>query len=76
MSDYYDNIKVGDAVYVECYTSMGESSEGDETVTELQTKFDEDTDDAYTVICIGDHKFDGRNGGAINAPTMYFIAEQ
>lgn len=31
MSDsYYDKIKVGDEVYVACYTSMGASSEGNQ----------------------------------------------
>ena len=76
MSNYYDNIKVGDEVYVECYTSMGASSEGNQTVTELKTKYDEDTGKPYNVICLGKHKFDGRDGGAMNSPTMYFIAEQ
>lgn len=76
MSEYYDNIKVGDEVYVGCYTSMGASSEGNQKVTELKTKYDEDTGEPYTVICLGDHKFDGRNGGAMNSPTMYYIDDK
>ena len=76
MSNYYDNIKVGDDVYVACYTSMGASSEGTRTVTELEIKYDEDSGDPYTVICLGKHKFDGRDGGALNSPTMYYIADK
>jgi len=70
------DIKVGDEVYVGCYTSMGASSEGNQTVTDVKVKFDEDTGEPYNVIYLGEHKFDTRNGGAINAPTMYYISEK
>ena len=73
MSECLDNIKVGDNVYRECYTSMGASSNGDSEVTAIITKYDEDTGEPYKVICCGDHWFDGRTGDAMNEPTMFYI---
>ena len=63
--------KVGDKVHVECYTSMGTG--GEEKVTKITKKYDEDTGKSYKVIWCGKHAFDSRNGDAINEPTMYYI---
>lgn len=76
MSEYLDNIKIGDEVYVACYSSTGASSEGNQTVANIETKYDGGTGKAFHIICIGNHLFDGRNGSAINAPTMYYIQDR
>jgi len=74
MSEYYENLSVGDKVYVECYSGMGTG--GESTITNIKTKFDEDTGEPYPVICCGDHEFHGKEGYALTPPTMYFITDE
>ena len=74
MSEYLDNIEVGDTVYID--GDSGFCTGGDEEVTAIRTKYDEDTGVPFRVICCDDHEFDGRNGGAITSPTAYYIAEE
>ncbi len=71
---FLSDVGVGDYVITECFTSMGTG--GKSKVTEIKVKYDEDTGEGYNVICCGTHHFDGRDGVAMNAPTMYYIAER
>jgi len=66
--------KVGDSVYIECYTSMG--SGGNDKVTKITKKYDEDTGKPYNVIWCGSHGFDARSGDAITEPYMYYIRKR
>lgn len=75
MSAYYENIKVGDEVYVDCYTSMGQSSTGYRPVTKIKTKYDEDTGEPYNVIHVAGGTYDGRDGSATKDSSMFYIAE-
>jgi hypothetical protein len=75
MTEYYDNIKVGDEVYVDCFTSMGASSAGYTKVTKIETKYDVDTGEPYRVIKAGGRKFDGRDGNMTKSSGMFYIAE-
>jgi hypothetical protein len=68
----WEKLKVGDRVIIECYTSMGDS--GQETITKIKTKYNEDTGKPYKVICCGDREFDARSGAATTPPTMYYIS--
>lgn len=67
--------KVGDKVYVECFTSMGAGSDGERTVTKITKKYDEHTGTPYKVIWCGKQGFDSRDGDAITGPTMFHIIE-
>ena len=71
MDTFLDNIAVGDTVFIECFTSIGTDSSS--KVTDIRTKYDEDTGEPYRVICFEDHEFDGRSGLAITPPTMYYL---
>jgi hypothetical protein len=68
------NIKVGDKVAVECYTSMGTG--GTDKVTRIKTKYNEDTGKPYKVICCGKHEFSAKTGDALTPPTMYYISHK
>jgi hypothetical protein len=67
-------LKVGDKVYIDCFTSMGTG--GISEVTKIVKKYDSDTGKPYDVIYFGDHQFDSRNGDAISSPTMYYISHK
>ena len=73
MAKFRRKFKVGDMVYISCYTSMGASSEGDQKVTEIKVRYDHISGQAYDVICFGDHEFHGITGEPIKGPTMYYI---
>ena len=66
-------IKVGDVLYISCFTSMGASSEGDRVVTDVKVKYDENNGEPYDVICFDDHEFHGITGKALTNPSMYYI---
>ena len=72
MSEYLDNIKVGDEIYVDGYTSF--CTTGNRKVTKIKTRYDKKTGEQYRLICVSDHKFDGRNGAG-RGSSMYFILE-
>ena len=66
------NIKKGDMVHIEPYTGFGDPS--DKMVTDIKTKYHEDTGKPYKVICVGGHMFHGKSGEALNSPTAYYIS--
>jgi len=73
MKNFFSDIKAGDKVFIDC--DAGFVTAGDyETVTETKTKYDEDTGEAYKVICCDDHHFDARSGCAITPPLAYYIS--
>ena len=71
---YYATLKVGDTIMIECYTGMGTG--GKQTITDIKTKYNEDTGEAYPVICCDDQEFNGEYGYAMTPPIMYFIADE
>ena len=69
----YNEIRIGDTVYLECLTSIAQDME--RVCTDIKVKYDEDTGMPYNVICFEDHEFDSRTGLARNSPTMFAIRE-
>ena len=67
--------KVGDKVYIECYTSMGQSSTGYYEIKEVDYKFDSDTGEKFPVYRVEEKDwFDGRDGSSYNnKESMYYI---
>lgn len=66
-------LQIGDEVTVECQSALGSGSK--RKITDIKTKYDEDTGIPYKVYATCDHRFDGRNGWALNPPTAYYIKE-
>lgn len=71
MKNFFGDIGVNDTIYVDGDSSF--CTGGYEEVTEIKTKYDEDTGEPYRVICTKDQKFDGRSGLAITPPLAYYI---
>jgi len=65
------NLKVGDVVRVECDSGLG--SGGNNILTDITTKYDEDTGEPYKLLWFDEHAFDGRTGRAYNPPTAYYL---
>ena len=65
------DLEVGDKVW--CGGDSGFCRSGNEEITKITTKYDEDSGEPYKVIWIGDRKFDGRHGGAMTPPLAYYI---
>ena len=67
-------IKVGDDVDIECW-----SSQGDDTVrrvTDITTKYNEDTGKPYGIIWCDNWGFKRRGGEAITPPLHYSIVSK
>ncbi len=67
----FKEAKEGGTVYVTgdsgfCYSSY-------QKVSEITTKYDEDTGKPYNVLHVNGQRFDGRTGFAIDPPTAYYI---
>ena len=75
MSNNLINKKIGDMVYVDCYSSMGAFSCGDLEITHFTYKYDEDTGEKYKIIHTGDtydgRKWDSRTGESIPEGMFY-----
>jgi hypothetical protein len=66
--------KVNDVVYLECYTSMGQSSTGYFEIDEVVHRFDQKTGKKYPIYKVADDWYDGRNGSChSNENSMYYI---
>jgi len=63
--------KVGERVCVELINSL--CTGGEDTVTAIKTKYNEDTGEPYTVVFCGNHGFREDNGEPINPPWMYWL---
>ena len=67
-------LQIGDVVTVTGQSSFCSTSTS--KILDIKTKYDEDTGIPYKIyVTEGDHKFDGRNGWALNNPTAYYIKE-
>lgn len=66
--------KIGDNVYMDCFSSMGSSSCGNIEITDIVTKYDPDTGKSFNVIITGEDAWDSRNGMSYtNSNCMYYI---
>ena len=72
MKDFFSDIDSGDVIYID--GDSGFCQGGYEVVTKTKTKYDEDSGEAYKVICCGDHEFDARSGMSITPPLAYYIS--
>jgi hypothetical protein len=74
----FSEIKEGDSVYVNSYSSMGASSEGEAKVIKITKKYDEDTGEPYNQIHLeggGPFVFDSRNGSGVGK-SMFYITKK
>jgi len=65
-------LKVGDEVTIECFSNMG-SGGGQNKVTKITKKYDENTGKSYKVIWCGKRGFSAKSGAAVTEPYMYYI---
>lgn len=66
--------KIGDTVYMDCFTSMGATSAGDIEVTDIVIKYDVNTGIPFNVIITGEDAWDSRTGDSFtNSNCMYYI---
>jgi len=68
------DLKVGDKVWMGCYTSMGASSEGESTIEEVDYRYDEKTGSKYKVYKVGSDWFN-EAGCCLNKDSMFYIEE-
>lgn len=64
---------IGDKVYVHCYTSMGNSSEGEYRILDITRRWDQYTGKPFPVIHTEAGSFHGGHGDALNGVSMYYI---
>ncbi len=64
-------MKIGDKINIKCMSNLGTG--GVDTITNIKTKYFEDTGDSYKVICFGNKEFSGISGTALTPPMSYFI---
>jgi hypothetical protein len=71
--------KVGDVVWMDSYTSMGQSSlagDNKRIIKEVDYRFDEKTGEKFSIYKVGDEWYDGRCGSCYsNKSFMYYIEE-
>lgn len=65
--------KVGEKVYIEATNGM--CTGGEDVVTDIVTKYDEDTGKPYKVICCGKHHFRAATGEPITPPWAYRLVK-
>lgn len=66
--------KIGDEVYIDCFSSMGSSSCGDIKITDVVIKYDSDTGEPFNVIITDEDAWDSRTGLNYTNPNyMYYI---
>ena len=70
-------LKIGDKVYRDEYTSIAQGNAGEAEITNRRTVYDEDSGNPYILYEIeGDEWYDSRNGGCwSNKESMYYIEE-
>ena len=70
--DNWHLAKVGDEVYMDCYSSLGSSSAGYYDITEVSYKYDENTGEKFKVIHTEDKMWDSRDGEPYKNPNSMF----
>lgn len=69
-----EDSKVGNLVYLECYTSLGASSTGKKIVEEIGYRYDVNTGDKFTVLRVNDDWYDSRDGTCFsNLKSMFYL---
>lgn len=67
-------LEIGDTVNIDGQSSFCQPSTT--VIIDIKTKYDEETGAPYKVyVTTGNHRFDGRNGWALNPPTAYYMKE-
>lgn len=71
------DIKIGDTVYRDGYTSMAQNNAGEAKITDIKTKYDEDTGEQFSILQVdGGEWYDSRDGSCYsNKKSMYYIEE-
>lgn len=64
-------MKIGDKVYIDSESSFGTLSK--DVVTDISTKYDEDTGKPYNVIHCDTMEFDSRTKYSIKVPYNYYV---
>lgn len=68
------DLKIGDSVYIDGYTSMAQNNAGISEIEDVSTRYDELTGEQFTIYKVGDSWFDGRDGSCYsNKNSMYYI---
>jgi hypothetical protein len=67
--EYFDNLEAGDKVWTDCDSGFCHGSYS--LITEIITKYDEDSGVPYRVICCGDIWYHGETGGCIKGALAY-----
>ena len=66
--------KVGDKVYIDGYTSMAQQNSGEETIKDIDIRYDEVTGEKFDIYKVGGDWYDSRDGGCYsNKNSMYYI---
>lgn len=68
------DLKVGDKVWMGCYTSIGASSEGESTIEKVEYRYDEMTGERYKVYKVGSDWYN-QAGCSLNKESMFYIEE-
>lgn len=68
------DLKVGDKVWMGCYTSIGASSEGECTIEAVDYRYNQKTGEKYKVYKVGSSWYN-EAGGDIEGGSMYYIEE-
>ena len=67
-------LKVGDEVYMDGYTSIAQQNAGKEEIKAIDYRFDEITGEKFPIFKINNDWFDGRDGSCYsNKNLMYYI---
>jgi hypothetical protein len=66
--------KVGDKVYIDGYTSMAQQNSGEETIKDIDIRYDEVTGEKFNIYKVGGDWYDSRDGSCYsNKNSMYYI---
>jgi hypothetical protein len=70
------DLKVGDNVYIDGYTSMAQQNSGVEKIEGVDHKFDVNTGEQFTIYLVNGSWFDSRDGGCFSNPnSMYYLED-
>lgn len=70
------NKKAGDSVYLNCYSSMGASSEGPIEIIETDIRYDSVTGKPFNILIADYGCWDSRTGDSyVNKGSMYYITD-
>lgn len=70
-----DNYKIGDEVYLECYSSFGADATGRYPIKGIRTKYDPDTGKPHLEYKVDDNWYNSTDGSAATGPTAYYLED-